>query len=232
MFARNVALGGLALVPALSSVPASAVAARKRKVRRPQPKPRTKLVTKIVTQTFSNQALIRLLDFAPADPYPSTIEVSGFARGKILDVNLTLDSLTHGRPFDVALMLVSPSGKGAVMMHNVGGNHTVTGLKVTLDDQAAVSMSNNPDIKLTNGTFKPTSFGSTSNLFPAPAPQGVTATALATFNGEDPNGTWRLYAVDDALTSTGTIAFGWQVEITAEVTVTVRMPRRRKPRRR
>ena len=238
IFTRNVALGGLALIPALGSVRATAeAAARKQKPkRRPQPKPVTKPVTKVVTQTFANPAAIQFRDQAAANPYPSTIEVSGFAQGKLLDVNLTLDGFTHDRPFDVALMLVAPNGQGAVVLHNVGGNSHVSGVVVTLDDQAASSMPNNPDIKLSTGTFQPTVFGSTSNLFYAPAPQDVTATALATFTGTDPNGAWRLYAVDDAFLYTGSIAFGWRLQITAEVTVPGRTPRkprkRRTPRRR
>jgi hypothetical protein len=224
LFARTVALGGLALVPTLGALRATA-AARKRKPRR-----KPKLTTKIVTKTFANQALIRFLDLAPANPYPSTIVVSGFPKGQLLDVNLTLNGFSHGRPFDAALMLVAPSGKGAIVLHNVGGNSQVVGLTVTLDDQAAASMPNNPDIKLTTGTFKPTSFGSTTNLFPLPAPQGVTATTLATFTGDDPNGGWQLYAVDDAFLSTGSLLVGWSLTITARVTV--RQPRQRRRQRR
>jgi hypothetical protein len=233
MFARNVALGSLALVPALSARLATAdAAARKRKPkRRPQPKPVTKLVTKVVTQTFANPAAIQFRDQAAANPYPSTIDVSGFPQGKLLDVNLTLDGFTHDRPFDAALMLVAPSGTGAIVLHNVGGASHVSGLVVTLDDQAAASMPTNADIKLATGTFKPTSAGSASNLFPAPAPQDVTATALATFNGEDPNGAWRLYAVDDAFLYTGSIAFGWRLTITAAMTVSVSVPTPRKRRK-
>jgi hypothetical protein len=235
LFTRNLALGGLALIPAVNSgLATAAVAAPKRKPkRRPQPKPVTKLVTKVVTQTFANPAAIQFRDQAAATPYPSTIEVSGFAQGKVRDVTLTLDGFTHDRPFDAALMLVSPSGKGAVVLHNVGGNSHVSGVVVTLDDQAAASMPTNADTKLTTGTFKPTSAGSASNLFYAPAPQDVTATALATFSGDDPNGAWRLYGVDDAFLYTGSIAFGWRLAITAEVTVAVRQPRKRRtPRRR
>jgi subtilisin-like proprotein convertase family protein len=233
IFTRNLALGGLALIPDLSSVRATAEAAARKRKRRPQPKPRTKPVTKVITKTFANPAAIQFRDQAAANPYPSTIEVSGFAQGKILDVNLTLDGFTHDCPFDIALMLVAPSGKGAVVLHNVGGNSHVSGVVVTLDDQAASSMPTNPDIRLSTGTFKPTSVGSASNLFFAPAPQDVTASVLATFNGEDPNGAWRLYGVDDAFLYTGSIAFGWRLEITAEVTVRVRQPRKRRtPRRR
>jgi hypothetical protein len=234
MFARNIALGGLALVPAVSAglATAEAAARQQKPKRRPQPKPVTKLVTKVVTQTFANPAAIQFRDQAAANPYPSTIEVSGFAQGKLLDVNLTLDGFTHDRPFDAALMLVAPSGTGAVVLHNVGGNSHVSGVVVTLDDQAAAAMPTNADIKLSTGTFQPTSAGSASNLFFAPAPQDVTATALATFNGEDPNGAWRLYGVDDAFLYTGSIAFGWRLQITAEVTVEVRQPpKRRKPRK-
>jgi subtilisin-like proprotein convertase family protein len=237
-FARNIALGGLVLVPALhAGLDTAEAAVRKRKPqRRPVPAPKTKQVTKVVTKTFANSTEIRILDQARANPYPTAIEVTGFDNARLTDVNVTLDGFTHDRPFDVALMLVSPSGKGAVLLHNVGGNSHVSGLVVTLDDQAADSMPTNADIRLSTGTFKPTVNGSANDLFFAPAPQGVSATTLDTFNGEDPNGAWRLYAVDDAFLYGGSIAFGWRLTVTVETTVTVTVPRKRrkvrKPRRR
>jgi hypothetical protein len=219
-FARTAALGSLSLVPALNSVRTTAAAAARRR--------QSRRVTKVVTKTFANQAMLRFEDLAPANPYPSTIVVSGFPKGQLLDVNLTLNGFTHGRPFDAAMMLVSPSGKGAILLHNVGGNSQVIGLTVTLDDQATASMPTVPDIQLTTGSFKPTVAGSIANVFPLPAPQGVTATTLSTFIGDNPNGGWQLYAVDDGFTLTGSLLVGWSLTIKARVTVR----RKRRPRTR
>ena len=38
--------------------------------------------------------------------------------------------------------------------------------------------------------------------------------ALSVFDGTDPNGTWKLYVVDDAADDTGAITGGWSLHIT------------------
>ncbi len=121
---RKFTLKGLALVPAAGSllVAARADARKKKRKHRPKPRPTSPRRPIVLTQTFSNRAQIRLVDHDPANPYPSTIQVSGLTNARILDLNLVLHELSHDRPFDVAVMLVPPGGKGVVVMHNVGGN--------------------------------------------------------------------------------------------------------------
>lgn len=214
---RSFALKGLALAPASLLLATTKADARKKKSRRrPKPCPAPPK-TMLVTQTFENRTQIQFNDLGPANPYPSKIQVSGLTAGRIVGVNMILHGFTYDRPVDAALMLVSPSGKGALMMQNVGGNHPVNGLVITLSDLAEQSVSDHPDRSITSSTYKPTSFRSASDLFPAPAPQGVTATALATFNGENPNGEWKLFAADDAFAITGVITSGWSLVVTAEV---------------
>ena len=48
---------------------------------------------------------------------------------------------------------------------------------------------------------------------PVPAPLGPYSTNLSTFYASDPNGTWSLYVVDDALVDTGVIAGGWSLAL-------------------
>jgi Ca2+-binding RTX toxin-like protein len=51
---------------------------------------------------------------------------------------------------------------------------------------------------------------------PAPAPLDSGATTLATFNGSDPNGTWRLFVADDEGSDSGWIGGGWCLGITVD----------------
>ena len=93
------------------------------------------------------------------------------------------------------------------------------GVTLTLDDAAANSL---PDAgPLVSGTFKPTNFGS-GDTFPSAPPSG--GSALSVFNGTNPNGTWSLYVVDDATGDSGSVAGGWELNITTGTTYPLREP--------
>ena len=82
-----------------------------------------------VTKTFRNTTVIDIPssgDTGPGDPYPSTIEVSGFKRPKILDVNVTLRSLTHTFANDIDVLLVGEQHSEARANHRLvdGDEHT------------------------------------------------------------------------------------------------------------
>jgi hypothetical protein len=80
-----------------------------------------------ITKSFSNGGAIAIPaedaknGFGPADPYPSSIDVSGFKPGTITDLNLTLHGFSHTFPEDVDVLLVAPDGRNAVVMGDVGG---------------------------------------------------------------------------------------------------------------
>ena len=99
--------------------------------------------TRIVTKTFSNTSQIQILDATvefgpkPADPYPSEINVSGFRRGSVRDVNLVFKGYTHTFPEDVGVLLVGPRGQKILVMSDVGGKFfDVFGVNLTLDEEA------------------------------------------------------------------------------------------------
>ena len=84
---------------------------------------------------------------SPANPYPSEINVQGLS-GTITDVNVTLNGFRHGFPDDVAVQVVSPgpTGKSVLLMSDVGGplpsgSAPVSNINLTLDDEAANSLS-------------------------------------------------------------------------------------------
>lgn len=212
-------IGGVLGNRALAEVSAAKRRTKKRRKKRtlkPRPKPRTTPAPPPLTwvQTFTNRAPIRLNENRVADPYPASIRVSDLTDARIRDVTALLHDLQHDRVSHLTVMLVSPKGTGAVLMHNVGGNQPVNALTISFDDQASGFISN--DERLTNGTYKPTVFGNASTLFPPPAPQGVTNSALAIFNGEHPNGEWKLFIVDSTPQFGGEMGTGWSLALTYE----------------
>ena len=184
--------------------------------------------TRIVTRTFTSNVPLTIPSGAPgttqgpATPYPSTLQVSGFAQGRILNVQATLLGLSHTDPDDLDIMLVSPGTVGVILLSDAGTSTAVTGITLTFDQNA----SSRPPDDLVSGTFQPANLGSNlPDTFPAPAPAGVTGHSLARFNNTNPNGPWSLYVVDDSTTNTGSLG-GWSLTIRAKVRVPHRHRRR------
>jgi Ca2+-binding RTX toxin-like protein len=147
----------------------------------------------------------------PADPFPSTIDVSGLYPN-ITKVTVTFNSLSHTFPDDIDALLVGPGNQNLILMSDAGGSTDVNNVSLTFDDAAAAPL---PDATpITSGTYRPSNFGATPDTFPAPAPGPPYGSALSVFNGTNPNGTWRLYIFDDAGGDVGQLV-GWTLHITA-----------------
>jgi subtilisin-like proprotein convertase family protein len=169
--------------------------------------------------TFSNTAAIFGGDGAKgrANTYGSSIVASGLT-GAITDLNVTLTNFNHLNPDDVDILLVGPSGKRILLMSDAGGTTDVVNVNLTFDDGAAAVI---PDAgPVITASVRPSNFG-TGDTLPdllPPYPNSSTAgsaTLASVFNGTQPNGTWRLYVVDDATTSAGTFTGGWSIDVTA-----------------
>ncbi|MFL6277533.1 MAG: C25 family cysteine peptidase [Blastocatellia bacterium] len=146
-----------------------------------------------------------------ATPYPSTINVSGLS-GNVAIVTVTLTNLSHSFPDDIDILLVGPTGANALILSDVGGGTAASNVTLTLSDNAGGTLPDNGP--LMSGTFKPTNIGTgAGDNFPSPAPVPTGNALLSTFNGTDPNGTWKLYVVDDNTSNAGTIAGGWSLNI-------------------
>jgi subtilisin-like proprotein convertase family protein len=146
---------------------------------------------------------------APATPYPSTIEVSGLS-GTVSKVRATLTGFSHTFPSDIDVLLVGPGGQKLLLMSDVGGSTDAVNATLTFDDGAAAI-----GATVVSGTFRPTNSG-TGDVFPAPAPAGPhpDPQQLSVFNGQNPNGTWSLFIVDDLGGDIGSLSGGWSLEIT------------------
>jgi len=180
---------------------------------------KTKSKFRTVTKTFTNASPIAIPNGSngTAFPYPSPMFVSGFKRGKVLDVNVTLKGFGHTFPSHTQMMLVAPNDRHAIIMADVGFNFPVSDLTLTLDDEASAPLPVNG--QLGSGRFRPTNLlDGVGDNFPAPAPATSPNVKLATFDGVNPNGTWRLFVVDaDPSFNSGSISTGWSLTIKARV---------------
>ena len=181
---------------------------------------------------FTGGALT-LNDGAAANPYPSTVAVSGLnnipASGNNVTITINNFSLPTGRPDDIDMLLVSPTGASLIFWSDVGGNATTAvNVTISVSDAAAAYL---PDAgTLASGAFKPTNESTAQDNFAqygAPAgpygnPGGATVGAGAgsfasSFNGTNPNGAWSLYVLDDTAApgSTAGSISSWSLSINA-----------------
>jgi hypothetical protein len=98
-------------------------------------------------------------------------------------------------------------------MSDAGGSFPIAETTLNFDDDAENFLPNAGQI--VEGIYKPTNYGSIENFPNAPATDGVVA--LSNFNGLTPNGTWRLFVLDDAGPLDGSID-GWALSITTTET--------------
>jgi len=163
----------------------------------------------------SSAGAVTIPAMGPATEYPVPLPVAGIA-GTITDLNVTMIGLEHTYPADLDVMLVGPGGQHVVLMSDVGSGIPVSNLNVVLDDEGGGPLPTST--ALTTGLFQPTNVGP-GDTFPAPAPSSLTAaTALSAFDGTDPNGTWKLYVVDDNINDAGFLAQGWLLTIDTTAT--------------
>ncbi len=151
-----------------------------------------------------NTAPITINSVGSASPYPSTIILTDLPE-IVTDVNVQLIGLTHTWPDDIDILLVGPQGQNLILMSDAGNDDDINNISLTFDDSATQNLPDSSSI--TSGTYRPTNYEG-EDSFPGPAPSPSGATALDTFNGTNPNGTWRLYIVDDAEGDAGLLD-GW-----------------------
>ncbi|HKQ36617.1 MAG TPA: Calx-beta domain-containing protein [Verrucomicrobiae bacterium] len=165
--------------------------------------------TVVTPGAFLNTKAILLADAAPAMPYPSVINVSGLS-GSVSKVTVTLTELSHSFPGDLDILLVSPTGQKAVLMSDSGQGGDLNSVTLRFDDDATSSLPAAGTI--TSGSYKPTNIGNDDSFYP-PAPIAPYGNSLAVFRGDEPNGPWSLYIMDDEGADSGSLAGGWRLTI-------------------
>ena len=117
--------------------------------------------------------------------------------------------ISHLRPLDLDIALESPEGDVSVIWSDACGTADLTNANYQINQDAAVPLPDAgpcPD----GSTFRPVN--TAADTWPPPA-QSVSDADLDRLNGGDPNGTWKLYAVDDQDPDSGTIG-SWSVRVT------------------
>ena len=151
----------------------------------------------------------------------STVTVSNLP-GTITKIRVSLNKITHTFPADLDIMLESPTGVRTMLMSDTGGGSGQGFVnKTIIIDQSAA---NTIPIPVTDnfGVYKPTNLAGPTTLepgeidvFPSPGPgsQNYGVGNLDVFNGTNPNGQWKLYAVDDEAQDFGGFD-GWTLDVT------------------
>jgi subtilisin-like proprotein convertase family protein len=238
---RDLILAGLASLPVATVFSIAPVGAQRRRTPRHRQaslaKPARRrgggltanhVRTRILTRSFTSNVPIAIpgtgTAAGPASPYPSTIQVGGFNRGRILKVRATLIGLSHAFPQEVDILLVAPGNVGVMLMSDAGSSLDVTNITLVFDQDALGTL----PTPLVSGVYQPSNYFTAPDPLPPPAPAGVTGHSLTRFNNRNPNGPWQLFVFDEVSGDTGSLA-GWSLTIQARVPV--RHRHRRRPSR-
>lgn len=148
-------------------------------------------------------------DSRVADPYPDTKTVTG-QLGTITDLNVTLSGVRHRNMDDVNVMLQGPSGQSVLLMANAGSGDNDP-VDLTFDQSASGQVP--ATFNFPSGTYRPTKYDDPdgNDSFPTPAP-AMPASSLDAFQGDDPNGQWKLFVLDDKYGNAGQIN-SWSLDI-------------------
>ncbi len=179
----------------------------------------------IGTTAFTNNTLINLPNGQPtttvgiASPYPSNISVSGIT-DPVLGVRVTLNGYNQTFPGDMDFLLVGPTGQKMIILSDSFSTGDAINATLTLSDDAAAAAPVTTTVLTGVSSYRPTNHGP-ADPFAAPAPASPyleaapagTATFASAFGGLNANGTWSLYAVDDAGGDAGTLTGGWTLTV-------------------
>lgn len=160
-----------------------------------------------VPKHFENTIPIAMSQAGPASVYPSAIQASG-VNGPVNRINVELRGFTHTNPRDVDILLVPPRGRPLPLMSDACGTDDLNSARLSFNDFG-------PPLGTScfSSSYRPTdeSIGE-PDVWPN-APAGPYASALRDLYGEDGNGVWKLYVVDDNAGDNGTIANGWTLDL-------------------
>jgi len=183
--------------------------------------------TQTVSQTFNVAVLttpvITSVNAAPianvatnpvALPYPSTITLGPGLIGGVYRASVTLNGFNASNPSDVSMVLQSPSGPSVLLLAAAGGTNPVSNLTLTFADTNSLAPQNTA--LGPNGSsvaYHPTSYVGQNNALPTNAPVPPYLDRMAAFNGVNPNGTWKLFVVDNTTGQTVGISNGWSLTL-------------------
>lgn len=155
-------------------------------------------------ERFDNHAAIKIPLKGAATPFPSTINVQGQA-GRITYVGVELRKVRHTRISDLTVVLEAPDGTRSVVMSDVcGGINQPPVNSFVFSPQATTRMpATGP---CSGGLYLPTDRGDADGI-----------PDFDRFLGANPNGTWKLYVVDERTGYLGAFDGGWSLTLESSV---------------
>ncbi len=171
------------------------------------------------TSSFTNSTALPMKGAANGEgtgtPYPSTINVTGLP-GIVTTLTAKLNRLSHPFPEDLDILLVGPAGQNVMLMSDTGGTHSISNINLTFDDTAASALGIG---RISSGTYLPTNLSPSGDkdAFPAPAPPKPFGNTMSIFHGANPNGTWKLFVLDEFTSGSGSINGGWTINIATQL---------------
>jgi len=148
-----------------------------------------------------------------ANPYPSTINVSGLPTS-VSTITVTVTNLSHTWPIDLDVVLFGPTGAHSILFTDaIGGSGGITNRTYTFQTGATALPTTGFPASGTYGVVN----GGAYNGSGTPSP--VSNANLAVFNNTNPNGAWTLYVYDDASGDGGSIG-SWSIAFNTSEPVT------------
>ena len=156
--------------------------------------------------TFSNTSNLCPTD-GNTSGVSSTISVTGQPTS-ISTISVTIPNISHSWYDDLDIMLISPTGQRLVLMSDCGGNNPGNGNRNYTFVQGGTVL-NDGSPPTASGNVSPTGF-ETPDTWPDGAP---TISSMNQLTG-NPNGTWTLRVIDDAVGDAGCLNGGWSIAFT------------------
>jgi subtilisin-like proprotein convertase family protein len=139
----------------------------------------------------------------------------------VIEITVTFTDLFHTHPADIDVLLVGPGGQKVMLMSDVG--ELLSEEASIIDDVNLVfrdgAMALPPNTRITSGTYAPTNYqgviediGEMDQNTPAMPPPGPYGLTFSVFNGENPNGTWKLFIQDDLEDEGGSLG-AWSLTV-------------------
>lgn len=161
------------------------------------------------------------LQFGPAPDYPSTIAVSGVP-GTVTKVTVTIFALSSANPDDIDMAIVGPNGAQVMLMSDACGDlpKQLSDNTWTFDDAAPTFLSDNGPCPTDRvGSFKPSNYENPEldNLSKeGGGPPPPYTNALADLAGGAPDGSWKLFVLDDGPLTPGFFFDAWGLTLEIE----------------
>ena len=151
-----------------------------------------------------------------AATYPINVPVAGQGTS-VTKVVATLGGINHTAGQDLDVLLVGPTGASTLLMSDTAGGlvENLDGEFIFDDAGQPVPANGSDAVRDAPLPFRPTNSDAPADTFPAPAPPGPYGSALSAFDGTNPNGTWKLFIVDDATSDVGSLGGAVTLKITS-----------------